>query len=236
MMAERVGLARNFNLEWLNAVADCCAIGKTKQEAREYLDDIIRQRISSKDNIRKTRTMLTNLWYDNETWIKHQSVNVIGEIARIERLPLHWALLLSYYPVFFDLCTVIGSLLEYREEVTMQQIRSRIYDKWGARTTLEHSLAKNMQSLKDIGVLLPKTSAGVYSAVKTVVDEKKLVYCLIDSILKNEASEYMTWESIVHHPALFPFTIENVTQADIASCEHFVLERMGDDVVIRIRV
>ena len=234
-MAEQVGLARNFTLEWLDAAADCQMIGKDKAEAHAYLDSIIGQKITSKDNIRKIRTIMLNLWYGNEPWIQNESIRACKDAARSERLPLHWGLLLAYYPVFFDLCSVIGSLLEYRDEVTLQQIKARIYEKWGARTTLEHSLSKNMQSLKDVGAVIPQQAVGSYAAVKHVVDNKRSVYVLVESILKNEQREYMTWEEIVHHPALFPFIIENVTQGDIASCEHFLLERMGDDVVIRRR-
>lgn len=232
-MAEQVGLARNFTLEWLDAAADCQMLGKDKAEAHEYLDSIISQKIQSKDNIRKTRTIMLNLWYSNEPWIMHESIAACRDVTRNERLPLHWALLLAYYPVFFDLCSVIGSLLEYRNTVTLQQIKSRIFEKWSARTTLEHSLSKNMQSLKDVGAMVPQQIAGAYTAANYTVDSKRIVYVLVDSILKNEQREYMTWEEIIHHPALFPFTIENVTQADLASCNHFVIERMGDDVVIR---
>ena len=45
----------------------------------------------------------------------------------------------------------------------------------------------------------------------------------------------MTWEEMIQHPALFPFHIDDLTQADMASCEHLCLERMGDDVVIRVK-
>ena len=40
-MAEKVGLARNFTLEWLDSAANCQLAGKNKSEAREYLDGII---------------------------------------------------------------------------------------------------------------------------------------------------------------------------------------------------
>lgn len=234
-MAEQIGLARNITLEWLDVAAECRVFGKEKDEARRCLDDIISQKIQSKDNIRKTRTILLNLWYGNEPWIMNESIDTCRIVARNERLPLHWALLLAYYPVFFDLCSIIGSLLEYRDTVTLQQIKNRIYEKWGARTTLEHSLSKNMQSMKDIDVLIPQQTVGSYTATKHIVDNKHIVYVQVDAILKNEQREYMKWEEIVHHPALFPFSIENVTQADLASCERFALERMGDDVVIRHR-
>jgi hypothetical protein len=234
-MAEQVGLARNFTIEWLDAAADCQVIGKDKAEAHAHLDNIIGEKIQSKDNIRKTRTIMLNLWYGNEPWIQTECIDTCKDIARSERLPLHWALLMSYYPVFFDLCSVIGSLLEYRDVVTLQQIKARIFEKWGARTTLEHSLSKNMQSLKDVGAMIPQQGSGTYAAAKYTVDNKRIVYVLAEAILKNEQREYMTWEEIIHHPALFPFDVENVTQGDMASCDRFALERMGDDVVIRRR-
>ena len=60
------------------------------------------------------------------------------------------------------------------------------------------------------------------------------VQLLCAAIIERSGKEYMTWEEFISHPALFPFRIENVTQADMASCEHLCLERMGDDVVIRL--
>ena len=234
-MAERVGLSRNFNLAWLNAAADCQLSGMSKQEARAYLEPIIAQTIQSKDNIRKTRTMLLNLWYDNHSWIQATAIDACKGVSITERLPLHWALLLAQYPVFFDLCTVMGNLFDYRSEITLHQIKKRVFEKWGARTTLLHSLSKNVQSLRDIDVIQPAEAIGSYTVKHYVIDDKHIVFALADAILKNENREYMMWEEIIHHPALYPFEIQHVTQADIASCDHFALERMGDDVVIRIK-
>ena len=75
-MAEQVGLARYFNLEWLDAVADCKMADNTKEEAHAYLDEIIGQKISSKDNIRKTRTIMLNLWYNNDPWFVEECTNI----------------------------------------------------------------------------------------------------------------------------------------------------------------
>lgn len=233
-MADRVGLTRNFNLAWLNAAADCQLAGMTKAEAREHLEPIIAQTLQSKDNIRKTRTMLLNLWYDNHPWIQATAIDACRTVSMAERRPLHWALLLAQYPVFFDLCTAMGSLFDYRPAISLQQIKARVFEKWGARTTLGHSLKMNVMSLRDIDVIRPAVAIGSYTAEHYVVDDKRIVYALADAILENENREYMMWEEIIHHPALYPFEIQHVTQADIASCDHFSLERMGDDVVIRI--
>ncbi|MBR6029740.1 MAG: hypothetical protein IKP40_11720 [Clostridia bacterium] len=55
---------------------------------------------------------------------------------------------------------------------------------------------------------------------------------LCAAIIERSGRQYMTWEELMQHPALFPFRIENLTQADMASCEWLHLERMGNDVVI----
>ncbi len=234
-MAEQVGLARYFNIDWLDAVADCKAAGNTKEEAHQYLDEMISQRIKSKDNIRKTRTIMLNVWYTNDAWFVEQCTDICKGIFRQERLGLHWTLIMVYYPVFFDLCTIIGNSLEYKDEIQLQQIKARIFDKWGARNTLEHSLSKNFQTLKDMNVLEPGEKIGAYKSIKHKLDDPKIVCMLVAAILKCSDSEYMTWERLIHHPVLFPFEISGVTQADMPTCERLVLERMGDDVVIRLK-
>ena len=234
-MAERVGLSRNINLDWLNAAAECQMAGMPKEEAQTRLEALIAQTIQSKDNIRKSRTILLNLWYDNQPWIQNTCTEAMRGVSIMERVPIHWALLLAQYPVFYDLCAIMGNLFDYRDEISLQQIKARIYEKWGARTTLEHSLPKNLKTLRDIGVISPGAGIGMYRTNHFIIEDQKTTFALVDAILQNEAREYMTWEEIIHHPALFPFEFRYVTQADIASCDHFLLERMGDNVVIRIR-
>lgn len=234
-MAEQVGLARYFNLEWLDAVADCKMAENTKEEAHAYLDEIIGQRISSKDNIRKTRTIMLNLWYNNDAWFVDECTKICKCIFRQERLGLHWALIMVYYPVFFDLCSIIGNSFEYRNEIQFAQIKAKIFEKWGARNTLEHSLSKNFQTLKDMGVLNPQEKSGSYKMITHKTDNPKIVCMLVAAILKCSDSEYLTWEQIIHHPVLFPFEISGVTQADLPICERLTIERMGDNVVIRLK-
>ena len=234
-MAEQVGLARYFNLEWLDAAADCKIADNTKEEARIYLDDLIGQRIQSKDNIRKTRTIMLNVWYGNDAWFVEECTKICRGIFRKERLGLHWALIMIYYPVFFDLCTVIGSSLEYKDEIQFTQIKARIFEKWGARNTLEHSLSKNFQTLKDMNVLEPGEKVGSYKPVCHVLNDPKIVCVLAAAILKSSGRDYMTWEQIIRHPALFPFKLRGVTQADMPTCGRLALERIGDDIVIRLK-
>ena len=234
-MADRVGFARNISEEYLNAVADCKLADKSLLETRDILNELIGSRIHAETNIKNTRVILLNTWYRNDSWLQDRCTEIAKEVTVSERLPLHWSLLLVAYPVFFDLCTIIGSMLDYRDEVSSTQVKERIFETWGARTTLLHALSKNLQTMKDMRILEPQKKNGVYKPLFHHVDDRKIVTVLAAAILKCSRLEYMTWEELINHPALFPFHIEHVTQADLAACDRFVLERMGDNIVIRFR-
>ena len=150
-MADRVGFARNISEEYLNAVADCKLADKSLLETRDILNELIGSRIHAETNIKNTRVILLNTWYRNDSWLQDRCIEIAKEVTVSERLPLHWSLLLVAYPVFFDLCTIIGSMLDYRDEVSSTQVKERIFETWGARTTLLHALSKTLQTMKDIG-------------------------------------------------------------------------------------
>lgn len=232
-MAERVGMSRNISSEYLNAVVDCQLQGKTEIEAGDILNELIGTHITNADNIRKTRTILLNIWYRNDPVIQEECISICQRIAKNERLSLHWALLLMAYPVFFDLTSIIGNITSYSDEINATQIKQRIYDKWGARSTLEHSLTKNLQSLKDMDILIPISRAGRYGIKRHTITDPHSVCAICVAILSHSPDGYMTWEAITNHPALFSFEIEHVSQADVAACKYLSLDRMGDQVVIR---
>ena len=234
-MAERVALSKPISLDLLNEVYEEYISGLTKLESKEKLDEIIGQKISSKDNIRKTRTIVQNLWYVDADWFHDEAALAARYLTRVERLPVHWALLMNCYPIFTDMCVVMGQLFEIKDSVSATQIKAAIYSKWGARNTLEASLSKNLKSLRDIEALTYGDSRTSYAKVTHAVSDPKVVALLFAAVMLATEQQYMTWESFITHPANFPFTINNVTQADMAAIPYLIMERMGDQVVFRIK-
>ena len=231
-MAERVGLARNIKLEWLNLVAECKLAGKTKDEATANLNSVISQTVVSKDNIRKSRTILLELFYNHDDWFEQYAVETCRNLSSPERLPVYWSLLMIRYPIFFDLCTIIGSMFDYKSEVTLAQVKLCIYENWGARTTLTHSLDKNIQTLKDVGVLERSAAPGTYSLHYQSLHDIKSTNLLMASLLSCSTQPHMSWSTLVRHPAIFPFRIDHIQQGDIVACKQLKLEKMGDSLVL----
>ncbi len=233
-MAERIGLSKNVKLEWMNLAADQHLLGKTQTEAMSVIDDKIHESITCQANVRTIRAILMNMWFKNQDWFLDTASEIIRGVAPNERIAIHWAMLLKRYPVFYDLCTVIGGLFQFRDEITLDQIRKRIFEKWGARDTLQSSLSKNIQMFKELQALNSIKHVGTYTRNIMSISDTHVVQLLCISIIEASGKDYMTWEELLQHPALFPFTIDAVTQGDMASCEHIRLERMGDDVVLRV--
>ena len=234
-MAERIGLSKNVKLEWMNLAADQHLLGKTQTEAMPVIDERIHESIKCQANVRTIRAILMNMWFKNQDCFLEKATNVTRGISYNERLAVHWALLLVRYPFFYDLCSAIGNLFEFRDEITIEQIRNRVYDKWGARATLKPGLSQVIHMLKDLKILNPVKPTGTYTHNSIIVSDVNIMQLLCASIIFASGKEYMTWENITQHPAIFPFCVEGITQADMASWDQLCIERMGDDVVIRIK-
>ena len=234
-MAERVTLSKSIDLDLLNEVYEEYIAGFTKLESKAKLDEIIGQNISSKDNIRKIRTILQNLWFVDTDWFHEEASSAACYLTRVERLPIHWAMLMTCYPLFTDLCVVLGHLFELKDAVSATQIKEEIYSKWGARTTLDASLSKNIKSLRDMGVLTRAEKYTFYVKIMHKVLDPKVAALLFAAVMLATELQYMTWESFITHPAIFPFAICDITQADMAAVPYLSMERFGEQVVFRVK-
>ncbi len=234
-MAERIGLSKNVTLEWMELAVNCRLSGKTQDEAYPILNEKIGETIHSPVNAKQIRVILFNMWYRPEDWFLDTCTKAAANLPTNERIGIHWALLLKRYQVFYDLCVVIGGLFDYREVITLAQIRNRIFEKWGARDTLQNCLSKNIQTFKELKSLSAAGAPASYQRKTMILNNAKIMQLLCVAIIEQSGKQYMTWEEVIHHPALFPFKIENLTQADMAFCDRLCLERMGDDVVIRVK-
>lgn len=233
-MAEMVGLARNINIDWLNAVAECRLCGDTRQEAAEKLNALIGLTINAKDNVRKIRTILLRIWYDADevAWnVAEQKYRTCGTDAQ---LVIHWVMMLMQYPVFVDLCNVIGHMFEMRDEISTALIREKMYERWGERNTLLHSLAKNLQTLKDIDALIPTDKVGLWQNKKHTIRDEEITGLLLYSLLKVQDKKYVSWEGFVNSPLLYPFTIVDIDESDMVPLSFLDASRFDGTTVFSI--
>jgi len=233
-MASIVAFSLPISLDQLNEVYELYIAGVSRDDARIRLDAQIGQHLSSKDTIRKTRTILLNTWYGDSSPIHDSAVEAARNLTRAERLPVHWAMLLMQFPIFKDLCMVLGNLFGLKDCVSAAQVRKEVFNKWGARSTLKTSLSKNLKTLRDLGVIEWADTRVNYKKIAHAVSGPKVTALLLASVILATEKQYMTWESFLSHPTIFPFIINDVTQADIAAIPYLTMERMGEQVVCRV--
>lgn len=226
-MAKMVGLSRTIKLPWLNKAADLYGSEYTEAEVKEQLNEFLSYEIGSPTVLRKTREILMNIWFygnDDTKKLKDTGYSLIQK-DEDNALPVHWCLMLNAYPVFVDLCRLIGKMTEFEETITVKQVRQKLYDEWGERATLLHSLDKQIATLKALGAL-ENQKTGVYVVKKHGVRKSEVVNYMLQTMMKVDGRNYYTFEEMESSVYLFPFTY-SVNKETILTDERFSLNTFG---------
>ena len=173
-MAKPVGLSRSLKLEWLNKTVELIIENNNEEQIKSELDYYLSFEIKDLTNLMKTRNILI------KSWIKNTTEN--GELRRIalkaynnecsNKLALHWCMLLTSYPIFADVSSLIGKITNIQDTFTTAWIREKIFEQWGESATLLHSVPKILQTLKQMDIIENEKN-GVYHIKKHKISDFK---------------------------------------------------------------
>jgi hypothetical protein len=233
-MAKMVGLSRNLKLQWLNKVVELVLEGHTEQEIKDQLNQYLSFEIESPTNIRKTREILMNIWvYDNELFpkIKAPALELIKAYPEYD-LAIHWCMMLAAYPVFVDMCKLIGKMSEFQDEITLAQLKQKLFDEWGERTTLFHSIDKLVATLKAFDVMVCN-KPGKYHVNKHRVSNPKIVAFMVYAMMLVDDSGYYTFTDINSSTYLFPFEYQ-MEKETLFEDGRFAMNNFGGELSISL--
>lgn len=233
-MAKMVGLSRNLKLQWLNKVVELVLEGHTKQEIKDQLNEYLSFEIKSPTNIRKTREILMNIWvYDNElsNKIKTPALELIKAYPEYD-LVIHWCMMLAAYPVFVDMCKLIGKMSEFQDEITLAQLKQKLFDEWGERTTLYHSIDKLIATLKAIDVL-KCDRPGKYYINKHRVLNGKIVSFMVYTMMLVDDGGYYSFIEANSSTYLFPFDYK-LEKEILLEDTRFSMNNFGNELSISL--
>ena len=234
-MAKTVGLSRNLKLHWINEVFRLYSEGLDEKQIKNQLNEYLSFEINSPTNLRKTREILMNIWvYENEYTevLRNEAVRLIKKDSNYA-LPVHWCMMLAAYPVFRDVCRLIGQIGEFEEVITTKQIKQKLYDVWGERSTLYHSIDKLIATLKDMDAL-ESNKVGVYSIKKHEFRKPEISHYLLFTIMNIDNAGYYSILDLDESAYLFPF-IYNVSRESIMMDERFIASTFGGERVISLK-
>ena len=238
-MAKMVGLSRNLKLPWLNKAAELCSSDLTEQEIKDELNEYLSFEINSPTNIRKTREILMKLWFylpeDDGSMLatmlalRSEGFRLIGRDSD-NAIPAHWCQLLITYPVFADLSRLIGKMFEFDDIITMAQVKRKLFDEWGERTTLYHSIDKLIATLKAMDVLeSPQT--GKYTVKKHFIRNTDVVHHLLHSMMLIDQRGYYRLSDLISSVYLFPFTYQ-IEKEELFKDQRFSFNTFGGELTI----
>lgn len=233
-MAKTVGLSRNIKLQWLNKAVELLNNGLGEAEYKQALNEYLSFEIGSATNLRKTREILMNIWfYESEETdsIRKEGLSLIQELPD-HALAVHWCMMQATYPVFFDLCKMIGRIAEFQDEITLSVLKQKLFDEWGERTTLSHSTDKIISTMKDFDVINCQ-KPGKYKISRHTITNDKIVCFVVWVAMKLCRKSYCSFSELTTLDGLFPFEYK-VNKEQIMSDPRFVISNFGGETSVAL--
>lgn len=231
-MAKMIGLSRSIKLEWLNKTVELVLEGKDETQIKDELNEYLSFEIKSSTNLRKTREILMTIWVrtpDKLAELKKQALEAYQD-EKSNKLAIHWSMMLVAYPVFSDVCALIGKLTNIQDTFTTSWLKEKLFEVWGERTTLFHSSDKILQTLKLIGAI-KNEKVGVYRINKYPVTDVKTIQVLLMAILNLKEKAYYEVAELSSVPQAFPFEY-NVSLEWLHNSDMFTLSNFGGKIVV----
>lgn len=232
-MAKMVGLSRPIKIEWLNKTVELVMLGKTDEEIKNELNEYLSFEITSPTNLRKTREILLTIWVktpDEIQTIKNLAISLLKNDENVNKLAIHWCMMLLAYPVFSDVCSLIGKLTDIQETFTTAWLKQKLFDIWGERSTLMHSIDKILQTLKYLGVI-ENIKIGEYKVISKLVNNENEKSLIILSVIALKNKAYYEISEFSKIPQMFPFKY-SISHELLHNSELFTLNNFGGKIVV----
>lgn len=238
-MKLNIGFDRRIRLEWLDAAAWKTGTEVNIAEVRKYLNDLLQSEYQNKEARKKTITVLTRIWArvpEEHRTLQGRALKILLESDPGTRLWLHWGMTLLAYPFFRDIATIIGHLLTLQNEVSLEQIRRRLTERWGDRSTVSRACQRVVRSMVDWGVLEDTAVKGIYiPATKKGPASDNVQLWFLEALLRSEPTPIMPLQQLLQIPSAFPFHLD-ISVVAIRQSKKLEIQHQGldlDMVVVR---
>lgn len=226
-----VGFDRKVRLAWLEAVAGWTASGMPEAEIRAKLDLLLEGEVTGKEARKKTKTVLLRTWLlpsERLRALRDQGLSLLSRTDGSERLALHWGMVCAGHPVVWETASVVGRLLRLQGEASLSQVRARILETYGERSTVVRASQRILRSFSDWRVLEEMPERGVYRTGGTRrLEDPEVIAWLIEASLLASGQETKVLPTLLSSPSLFPFDISSAGRQVSDINPRIVLYRQG---------
>ncbi len=235
-----VGFDRKIRLRWLDATAEWAANGMPVEDIRLKLDFLLQGELTGKEALKKTKTVLLRTWVlvpEDARPLQEQGLELLTRRSGPDRLILHWGMAITAYRLLWETAITVGRLLRLQGEVALSQVKRRMTENYGERSTLIAAAQRIIRSFVDWGVLEETEKRGVYLAgTTTIVQDEELLGWLIEAMLLASGSNSGILLEIMKSPALFPFEVSHAPRPTLDKVPRLEVHRQGlDEELVMLR-
>jgi hypothetical protein len=230
-----LGFDQRVRLEWMDAALGHAASGKSVDDTREALLDLLdgvvggRRQASARS---KTVTVLCRIWggiVPGTSGLRTRALEVLSSLNASERVTLHWSMSLVAYPFFAEIASIVGRLLELQDEAPMAHVTRRTVELWGDREKVRGASQKVVRSMADWGCLVEPTKGVFRRRAPQPVVSGELASILAEALIFGGEQSAIPLPQLLRHPAAFPFQLE-LNAHDLRRSQCFEINRQGLDL------
>ena len=144
----------------------------------------------------------------------------------------NWCMLLAAYPVFADVCRLMGKISAFQDEITLARLRQSLFDEWGERTTLLHSLDKLMATFKELEAVTCDRP-GRYRVRPRCVSNPAVAAFMVYTMMLVDNGGYYTLADIHASAYFFPFQYRVETEL-LFSDSRFAIQQFGGELSVSL--
>lgn len=235
-MAKAIGLSRKIKLQWLNKAVDLLGENLSEEDYKVKMNEYLSFEIESPTVLRKTREILMRVWfYEGDvdvSAIRKDALTLIKQYPDYD-MAIHWCMLLIVYPVFADLSRLMGRIAEFNDVITLSQLKQKLYDEWGERSTLYHSTDKIIATIKELG-LISANKPGNYMIVKHTVSIPSIVDYMVRVAMKVDGNSYYSFTEINTFNVLYSFEYK-VSKEELMNDNNFIITTFGNEMMVALK-
>ncbi len=147
------------------------------------------QRRTNNSGRGKTLTVLTRIWLtvpEQVESLRDRALKCLAAANGENRLAVHWAMVVATHPFFFDVATHVGKLLALHGHANRSQIKRRMTESWGDRSTAERTIQDVLKSMAQWGVLKSGPEKGSLVARNPIQVSEELAELLVHGVMLSQ--------------------------------------------------
>ena len=229
----RIGFDRTIAAEWLDAAVARVMTGEPADATRKFLWEFlegVEPGTTNNSSRGKTLTVLTRIWVSVPTQaepLKRAALKCVASASAERRIGIHWAMVAGTHPFFFDVAMHVGKLIKMHGQANRSQIKRRMTESWGDRSTLERTIQHVLRSMAQWGLLRAGREQGSIVGPSQRISLGDEVGQLVLQAVLLGYGKGLSLSHLADHPALFPFAVQ-VTAQGLMGNPLFRVQRQGD--------